>query len=101
MKFYFRWGLKKLDIDITSREPVSNGEWHQVAIDTDQYNVRCMLDMNEKILDIPEDVPKVTLFSGIMYIGGIPERFVTVLFLFRETFYCFNKLFFNHKKSYL
>lgn len=73
VKFYFRWGLKKLDVDIVSPQPISDGEWHQVSIETDPFNVRCMLDMTDQILEIPEDVPKVTSFSGILYVGGIPE----------------------------
>ncbi|XP_060552945.1 axotactin-like isoform X2 [Ruditapes philippinarum] len=99
VKFYFRWGLKMLDIDITSQEPVSNGEWHQVSIDTDQYNVRCMLDMNEKILDIPEDVPKVTLFSGILYIGGVPESFERdeILADVQGIVGCMRGLYYNYK----
>ncbi|XP_053393740.1 axotactin-like isoform X2 [Mercenaria mercenaria] len=99
VKFYFRWGLKKLDVDVTSPEPVNNGEWHQVSIETDQYNVRCMLDMMEKILDIPQDVPKMTLFSGILYIGGIPESVPRekVIADVDGIVGCMRGLFYNHR----
>ncbi|WAR24366.1 CTP5A-like protein [Mya arenaria] len=73
VKFYFRWGMKFLEVDIESPEPVSNGEWHQVSIETDVHNIRCMLDMTEKILDIPDNVPRIPLFSGILYVGGVPD----------------------------
>ena len=74
VKFYFRWGMKWLNVDIISPTPISNGQWHSVSIETDQYNVRCMVDMTEKIMDIPQDVPNVKLFSGILYVGGVPEE---------------------------
>lgn len=74
MKVFFRWGLKKLEVEITSPQVISDGQWHQVTIETDQFNVRCILDMTEKILAIPDGVPMVTAFSGILYIGGLPDR---------------------------
>lgn len=74
VKFYFRWGLKKLEVDIVSPVLISNGQWHQVSIETDTYNVRCMLDMTEKIVRIPEEVPLIRMFSGILFIGGVPKR---------------------------
>ncbi|KAL4235944.1 hypothetical protein ACF0H5_004332 [Mactra antiquata] len=73
VKFYFRWGIKKLDVDIVSPVPVNNGQWHQISIEADIHNVRCMFDMTEKILDIPIYIPKLTLFSGVLYIGGVPK----------------------------
>jgi len=82
VKFYFRWGMKYLDVDIVSPLAVSDGQWHQVSIETDVHNVRCVLDMSEQILDIPHDVARIPLFSGILYIGGIPDTYVNLSYLF-------------------
>ncbi|KAH3733319.1 hypothetical protein DPMN_039745, partial [Dreissena polymorpha] len=73
VKFYFRWGLKQLEVVIVSPSVVSDGRWHEVSIETDRHNVRCMLDLTEQILTIPEGVPTVAMFSGILYIGGVPS----------------------------
>lgn len=74
VKFYFRWGLKKLEVDIVSPLAVSDGRWHEVSIETDRHNIRCMLDLTEQILTVPEGVPSVAMFSGTLYVGGVPSR---------------------------
>ena len=74
VKFYFRWGLKHLEVTIVSPVSISNGQWHQVTIETDAYNVRCLLDMSEKILRIPDEVPTIRRFSGILFVGGVPDK---------------------------
>ena len=55
-------------------EPVNNGQWHQVSIETDIHNIRCMVDMRDKIVAIPKGVPRVTAFTGILYVGGVPQE---------------------------
>lgn len=72
--FYFRWGKIKLEVHVIMSEPVNNGQWHQVSIETDVHNIRCMVDMRDKIVNIPNGVPRVTAFTGVLYVGGVPQN---------------------------
>ena len=55
-------------------ERISNGQWHQVSIETDVHNIRCMVDMRDRIVNIPVGVPRVTAFTGVLYVGGVPRE---------------------------
>ena len=55
-------------------ERISNGQWHQVSIETDVHNIRCMVDMRDRIVNIPAGVPRVTAFTGVLYVGGVPRE---------------------------
>ena len=72
--FYFRWGKIKLEVHVSMSETVNNGQWHQISIETDIHNIRCMVDMREKIVEIPDGVPRVAAFTGVLYVGGTSEQ---------------------------
>lgn len=50
---------------------INDGEWHYVTMEMDKHNIRCTVDQQRKILNLPEEtVPK---FEGGLYIGGYKE----------------------------
>ncbi|KAK3599841.1 hypothetical protein CHS0354_022411 [Potamilus streckersoni] len=69
--FFFSWGKEQLEIEILMKTLVSDGNWHLIIMDYDQYNIRCIVDMHEEVANIPEGVDKVLDFDGALYIGGI------------------------------
>ena len=61
---------------------MNNGRWHQVTIETDIHNIRCIVDMREKIVEIPSKVPRVAAFTGMLYVGGVPDRYRKIVFAY-------------------
>ena len=59
---------KTLDIVLQLQQSLNDGKWHFVAIEMEKHNIRCTVDKERKLIDMPgKTVPS---FHGDLYIGG-------------------------------
>ncbi|KAL5016977.1 hypothetical protein ScPMuIL_006566 [Solemya velum] len=71
----FVFGLDSKDVVIPVRMPydISDGQWHQIIIEHDEYNIRCSIDMVTHIVQLERTISHSLNFDGILYVGGRPD----------------------------
>lgn len=59
---------------LSTSQPLNQGDWHQISIEHDAYDLRLNLDLTQKLIPLDSTVKGILDYNSELYIGGLPNE---------------------------